>query len=157
MEADLEANMDKLSDLKADLVDIANAHWILSPRPHLLQQILEETFASQGLAIPRLVTESFSLQMRNHLVSTGNSLTLLPASAVRFNESFFAAARAGVKGVVADLSEVVFIDTTMLNALVVGHRRMARRAAIPHPRSRLRPPQRTGGARSGSAPRTGRR
>ena len=47
-------------------------------------------------------------------------------TAVRFNESFFAAARAGVTGVVADLSEVVFIDTTMLNALVVGHRRMAR-------------------------------
>jgi anti-sigma B factor antagonist len=45
---------------------------------------------------------------------------------VRFNESFFRAARSGARRVVADLSEVDYIDTTMLNALVVGHRRMVR-------------------------------
>lgn len=48
------------------------------------------------------------------------------STAVKFNECFFSAARSGTRGVVADLSEVSFIDTTMLNALVVGHRRMAR-------------------------------
>ena len=47
-------------------------------------------------------------------------------TAVKFNESFFSAARSGVRRVVADLTAVTFIDTTMLNALVVGHRRMAR-------------------------------
>ena len=47
-------------------------------------------------------------------------------TAVKFNESFFSAVHAGARGVVADLSAVTFIDTTMLNALVVGHRRMAR-------------------------------
>jgi anti-sigma B factor antagonist len=47
-------------------------------------------------------------------------------TAVKFNESFFSAARSGVRQIVADLSDVSFIDTTMLNALVVGHRRMAR-------------------------------
>jgi anti-sigma B factor antagonist len=48
------------------------------------------------------------------------------STAVRFNETFFSAARSGMRQVVADLSGVVFIDSTMLNALVVGHRRMAR-------------------------------
>jgi anti-sigma B factor antagonist len=48
------------------------------------------------------------------------------STAVKFNESFFSAARSGVRRVVADLSDVNFIDTTMLNALVVGHRRMVR-------------------------------
>jgi anti-anti-sigma factor len=48
------------------------------------------------------------------------------STAVKFNESFFSAARSGIRRVVADLSGVQFIDTTMLNALVVGHRRMAR-------------------------------
>jgi anti-anti-sigma factor len=48
------------------------------------------------------------------------------ATAVKFNESFFSAVRSGIRGVVADLSAVRFIDTTMLNALVVGQRRMAR-------------------------------
>lgn len=47
-------------------------------------------------------------------------------TAVKFNESFFSAARAGIRRVVADISAVSFIDTTMLNALVVGHRRMVR-------------------------------
>src|SRR3954454_7912245 len=47
-------------------------------------------------------------------------------TAVKFNESFFSAARSGVRRVVADLTNVNFIDTTMLNALVVGHRRMVR-------------------------------
>ena len=48
------------------------------------------------------------------------------STAVKFNESFFSAARAGVRKVVTDLTGVTFIDTTMLNALVVGHRRMVR-------------------------------
>jgi anti-sigma B factor antagonist len=48
------------------------------------------------------------------------------STAVRFNESFFDAARTGTRAVVADLSAVNFIDTSMLNALVVGHRRMTR-------------------------------
>ena len=46
------------------------------------------------------------------------------ATAVEFNERFFQAARAGKLAFVADLSEVSYIDTTMLNALVVGHRKM---------------------------------
>jgi anti-sigma B factor antagonist len=48
------------------------------------------------------------------------------ATAVKFNECFFSAARSGVRRVIADLTAVSFIDTTMLNALVVGHRRMIR-------------------------------
>jgi anti-anti-sigma factor len=48
------------------------------------------------------------------------------STAVKFNESFFSAARSGVRRVIADLSEVSFVDTTMLNAMVVGHRRMTR-------------------------------
>src|SRR3954453_271589 len=48
------------------------------------------------------------------------------STAVKFNESFFTAARSGIRRVVADLTNVSFIDTTMLNALVVAHRRMTR-------------------------------
>jgi anti-anti-sigma factor len=47
-------------------------------------------------------------------------------AAVKFNESFFTAAQTGAQRVVADLTGVSFIDSTMLNALVVSHRRLAR-------------------------------
>ena len=63
------------------------------------------------------------------------------ATAVKFNETFFDAARAGTRAVVADLSGVEFIDTSMLNALVVGHRRMARdhgRFAVVSPGDKVR-------------------
>ena len=46
------------------------------------------------------------------------------ATALEFNERFFRAAQAGKVGFVADLSEVDWIDTTMLNALIVGQRQM---------------------------------
>ena len=48
------------------------------------------------------------------------------ATALEFNERFYHAARAGKLAFIADLSEVSYIDTTMLNALVVGHRRMTK-------------------------------
>ena len=48
------------------------------------------------------------------------------STAVSFNQSFFAAAGSGTRKIVADLTGVDYIDTSMLNALVVGHRRMLR-------------------------------
>ena len=48
------------------------------------------------------------------------------ATALAFNERFYHAAHGGKLAFIADLSEVTYIDTTMLNALVVGHRRMTR-------------------------------
>jgi anti-anti-sigma factor len=74
-------------------------------------------------------TASFSL--REEAPEAGTLVITLEgeadmSTAVKFNESFFSAARSGMRRVVADLTDVSFIDTTMLNALVVGHRRMVR-------------------------------
>jgi anti-anti-sigma factor len=74
-------------------------------------------------------TASFSL--REDLPNPGTCVIAVEGeadmnTAVKFNESFFNAARAGTRAVVADLTAVSFIDTSMLNALVVGHRRMTR-------------------------------
>jgi anti-anti-sigma factor len=75
------------------------------------------------------LTGSFSL--REEALETGTVVIALDgeadmSTAVKFNETFFSAVRGGVRSVIADLTGVSFIDTTMLNALVVGHRRMVR-------------------------------
>lgn len=48
------------------------------------------------------------------------------STALEFNERFFRAAESGKVAFVADLSEVSWIDSTMLNALLVGRRRTLR-------------------------------
>jgi anti-sigma B factor antagonist len=83
--------------------------------------------AREGEAMPRL--GSFALRQealdpQTCVIAVEGEADM--STAVRFNESFFRAARSGARRVVADLSEVDYIDTTMLNALVVGHRRMVR-------------------------------
>jgi anti-anti-sigma factor len=77
------------------------------------------------------MTQAASFALREEAPDNGTFVIAVAgeadmSTAVRFNESFFSAVRSGTKRVVADLSDVTFIDTTMLNALVVGHRRMSR-------------------------------
>jgi anti-anti-sigma factor len=77
------------------------------------------------------VTQTASFALREEAPEEGTCVIAVEGdadmtTAVKFNESFFTAVRAGVRRVVADLTAVSFIDTTMLNALVVGHRRMTR-------------------------------
>ena len=77
------------------------------------------------------MTQIASFALREEAPETGTFVISVEGeadmtTAVKFNESFFSAARSGVTKVVADLTDVTFIDTTMLNALVVGHRRMVR-------------------------------
>jgi stage II sporulation protein AA (anti-sigma F factor antagonist) len=48
------------------------------------------------------------------------------STALEFNARFYNAAGGGKTAFIADLSEVSYMDTTMLNALIVGHRRMLR-------------------------------
>jgi anti-anti-sigma factor len=78
-----------------------------------------------------VVTQTAAFALREEAPEEGTFVIAVEGeadmtTAVKFNESFFSAARSGVRKVVADLTDVTFIDTTMLNALVVGHRRMVR-------------------------------
>jgi anti-sigma B factor antagonist len=77
------------------------------------------------------MSQTASFALRQEAPDSGTCIIVVEgdvdmSTAVKFNESFFSAARAGTRRVVVDLTGVVFIDTTMLNALVVGHRRMVR-------------------------------
>ena len=64
------------------LADLADEPWIIPPSL-IVNAILREAFAAQGLKVPAAqVTTSFIL-MRNHLLASGRFLTVLPESALR--------------------------------------------------------------------------
>jgi anti-anti-sigma factor len=93
--------------------------------------VLLRHFDSVRTGKASVMTHAASFALREEAPEAGTFVIAVEGeadmtTAVKFNESFFSAARSGVRRVVADLTGVSFIDTTMLNALVVGHRRMTR-------------------------------
>ena len=67
------------------LRDLADERWILFPAESLSSKFIEQGFRAAGFELPRNVLTSFSIQMRLHLLSTGNFLTVLHWSVLKFN------------------------------------------------------------------------
>jgi DNA-binding transcriptional LysR family regulator len=70
---------------KLSLQDLADERWILFPAGSLSNRFIEQGFRAAGLELPRKVVTSFSIQMRLHLLSTGDFLTVLHWSVLKFN------------------------------------------------------------------------
>jgi DNA-binding transcriptional LysR family regulator len=70
---------------RLSLRDLADERWILFPAGSVSNRFIEEGFLAAGLELPRRVVTSFSIQMRLHLLSTGNFLTVLHWSVLKFN------------------------------------------------------------------------
>lgn len=87
---------------KLALADLIGQRWILQPPGNPFRVRIDKAFRAQGLEPPPEAVGSFSVHLRNHLVSTGQYLTVMPASVQRFN------ARAwGLKALPVDLSIIV--------------------------------------------------
>jgi DNA-binding transcriptional LysR family regulator len=70
---------------RLSLRDLADERWILFPAGSLSNKFIEQGFLAVGLEPPRNVVTSFSIQMRLHLLSTGDFLTVLHWSVLKFN------------------------------------------------------------------------
>jgi DNA-binding transcriptional LysR family regulator len=70
---------------RLSLRDLADERWILFPAGSLSNKFIERGFLAAGLELPRNVVTSFSIQMRLHLLSTGDFLTVLHWSVLKFN------------------------------------------------------------------------
>jgi DNA-binding transcriptional LysR family regulator len=75
---------------KLSLANLATERWILQPPGNLLRARIDKAFRAQGIEPPREGVASFSVHLRNHLVSTGQYLTVMPASTLRFNAKAWA-------------------------------------------------------------------
>jgi DNA-binding transcriptional LysR family regulator len=67
------------------LQDLADERWILFPADSLSNSFIERGFRTAGLELPRNVVTSFLIQMRLHLLSTGDFLTVLHWSVLKSN------------------------------------------------------------------------
>jgi DNA-binding transcriptional LysR family regulator len=67
------------------LHDLVDERWILFPVDSLSNRFIEAGFRKAGFELPRNVVTSFSIQMRLHLLGTGDFLTVLHWSVLKFN------------------------------------------------------------------------
>jgi DNA-binding transcriptional LysR family regulator len=81
------------------LADIVAEKRILYPPNQVVSLLIEQAFRAQGLTPPQASVVSFSLQLRDMLLTTGEYLTVIPPSMVRV----FNAKRLSVKALPIDL------------------------------------------------------
>jgi DNA-binding transcriptional LysR family regulator len=68
---------------KLGLADLVDAPWIMTPLDALGGSLLSDAFRARGLKVPNLVVTTFSLHLRNNLVSNGQFITALPRSVLQ--------------------------------------------------------------------------
>jgi DNA-binding transcriptional LysR family regulator len=67
---------------KVDLADLVGEKWIFYPPDKIPGILIEEAFRERGLNLPQASVLSYSLQLRDMLMMTGNYLSIVAASAV---------------------------------------------------------------------------
>jgi DNA-binding transcriptional LysR family regulator len=70
---------------KIELADLMNERWIMTPTDSPGGAAVQRLFRDADLAAPEFMIETFSVFLRNALVSTGRFVTALPASVLRLN------------------------------------------------------------------------
>jgi DNA-binding transcriptional LysR family regulator len=68
------------------LADLIDERWVLPPSDSLPGTSIAQAFRAAGLEPPRAHMVSFSLPLHHHLLATGNFVTMLPASMLRFGK-----------------------------------------------------------------------
>ncbi len=69
---------------KLDLADLVNEPWILPPPESLNYRVVAQAFHARGLALPRIVLESYSVHLRHILLPTDRFVTAYAATNVSF-------------------------------------------------------------------------
>jgi DNA-binding transcriptional LysR family regulator len=70
---------------KLDLAELSDESWILAPPNTVVRDLVGAAFQAKGLAPPRLSVTTYSMQLRMQLLTTGQYLSSVPESLVRYN------------------------------------------------------------------------
>ena len=75
---------------KIDLASLMAEPWILQTPGNPIRAQIDKAFRKHGLESPRECVGSVSVHLRTHLIATGKYLTVMPASALKFNANTWA-------------------------------------------------------------------
>jgi DNA-binding transcriptional LysR family regulator len=70
---------------KLELSDLLDASWVGTPRQTLTTMLMEQAFQSSNLPLPKMSVTTFSVQVRAHLLSSGDFVSSMPKSVLRLN------------------------------------------------------------------------
>jgi DNA-binding transcriptional LysR family regulator len=70
---------------KIGLADLLHASWVGTPRQTFTTFQMERAFQASGLPVPKMQVETFSVQVRAHLLATGDFVSAMPKSLLRLN------------------------------------------------------------------------
>ena len=65
---------------KLDLAELGKARWIRTSLGSWGDSVVDEMFQAAGFAPPRAIIRTLSVNLRNHLVATGDFVTVMPRS-----------------------------------------------------------------------------
>jgi len=70
---------------KINLAELANASWIGTSQQTLAAVLMQQAFQESNLPVPKMRVTTFSVQLRAHLLTTGEFVTPMPKSMLRLN------------------------------------------------------------------------
>ena len=70
---------------KLEIADLQHASWVGTPRQTLTTIQMERAFQASGLPVPKMQVVTFSVQVRAHLLATGDFVSAMPKSLLRLN------------------------------------------------------------------------
>src|SRR5262249_2132286 len=70
---------------KIKLADLLDGCWVGTPQQTFSTMLLEQAFQASNLPVPKMRVTTFSVQLRAHLLATGDFLTAIPKSMLRVN------------------------------------------------------------------------
>jgi DNA-binding transcriptional LysR family regulator len=70
---------------KIGLADLLAASWVGPPRPAFTTVLVEHAFQASDLLVPKMRAMTFSVQVRAHLLATGDFVSAMPKSMLRLN------------------------------------------------------------------------
>jgi len=82
---------------KIAFADLLDAAWVGTSRQALTTTLVARAFQAKNLPVPKLRVMTYSVQLRAHLLATGDFLTALPRSMLRLNPEFGSVKQLSIK------------------------------------------------------------